>query len=49
MAKWVEFNRKYAERWPVITQKKDALPGADDMDGKPGKMDLFSEAAGPGN
>ncbi len=49
MAKWVEFNRKYAERWPVITLKKDPLPGAEEMDGKPGKMDLFSEAAGPGN
>jgi ferredoxin len=49
MAKWVEFNRKYSERWPVITQKKDPLPGAEEMDGKPGKMSLFSEAPGEGN
>jgi ferredoxin len=26
MAKWVEFNRKYAERWPVLTIKKDPCP-----------------------
>jgi len=26
MDKWVEFNRKYAELWPVITQKRDPLP-----------------------
>ncbi len=48
MVKWVEFNRKYAEMWPVIFTKKDALEGADDMDGKPGKIDLFSDKAGPG-
>ncbi len=48
MAKWVEFNRKYSERWPVITLKKDPLPGAEEMDGKPGKMALFSEEPGPG-
>ena len=23
MEKWVEFNRKYSEIWPVITEKKD--------------------------
>ena len=48
MEKWVEFNRKYSELWPVIITKKDPLPNADEMDGKPGKMDLFSENPGEG-
>ena len=33
----------------VITLKKDPLPGAEEMDGKPGKMTLFSEAPGEGS
>ena len=49
MEKWVEFNRKYSEIWPVITAKKDPMPTAEEMDGKPGKMELFSEAPGEGN
>ena len=32
--KWVEFNRKYAEQWPVIITKKDPLPEADERDGE---------------
>ena len=48
MEKWVEFNRKYSELWPVIITKKDPMPNADEMDGKEGKMELFSEAAGEG-
>ena len=49
MAKWVEFNRKYSEMWPVIVSKKDPMPGYEEMDGKPGKMSMFSEAAGDGS
>jgi ferredoxin len=48
MEKWVEFNRKYSEMWPVIITKKDQLPNAEEMDGKEGKMELFSEAPGEG-
>ena len=48
MEKWVEFNRKYSEMWPVIITKKDPLPTAEEMDGKEGKMELFSEAPGEG-
>ena len=48
MEKWVEFNRKYSEKWPVIITKKDPLPPADEMDGKEGKMELFSENPGEG-
>ncbi len=46
--KWVEFNRKYAQMWPVIVTRKDPLPAAEEMDGKTGKIELFSEKAGAG-
>ena len=50
MDEWVEFNRKYSEMWPVITQRKDPLPEAEARDGEPGKRDkYFSEAAGSGD
>ncbi len=50
MEKWVEFNRKYSEQWPVITQRKDALPEAKERDGETGKLDkYFSEVAGSGD
>ena len=48
MEKWVEFNRKYSEMWPVIITKKDPLPNADEMDGKEGKLEFLSEAPGEG-
>ena len=48
MEKWVEFNRNYSEQWPEIITQKDHLPNADEMDGKEGKMEFFSEAAGEG-
>ena len=48
MEKWVEFNRKYSEMWPVIITKKDPLPTADDLDGKEGKLEMLSEAPGEG-
>jgi ferredoxin len=38
MAEWVEFNRKYSEAWPVITEAKDPLPTAEEMDGTEGKL-----------
>ena len=34
MEKWVEFNRKYSEAWPVIVTKKDPLPEAEERDGE---------------
>ncbi|KMW58064.1 4Fe-4S ferredoxin, iron-sulfur binding [Candidatus Rhodobacter oscarellae] len=47
--KWVEFNRKYAELWPVIITKKDALPEAEERDGEEGKLEkYFSEEPGEG-
>ena len=35
---WVDLNRKLAEQWPVITQRKDPLPNAQEMDGLSGKL-----------
>ncbi len=34
-------NEELAKDWPVITQKKDAPPDADEWNGKPGKLDLL--------
>ncbi|OXS18823.1 hypothetical protein CGU36_28595 [Pseudomonas fluorescens] len=43
--KWVEFNRKYSELWPVIVERKDPLPEAEDLDGVENKLEThFSEA-----
>ena len=39
---WLEVNRKYSETWPNLTAKKDALPGADEENGKPGKEAFLS-------
>lgn len=50
MEAWVEFNRKYAEQWPVITRKKDPLPTATEMDGVAGKLEkYFSPTPGEGD
>ena len=50
MEKWVEFNRKYSMLWPVITQRKDPLPGAEERDGETGKLEkYFSESPGSGD
>ena len=38
MEKWITFNRKYSELWPVISEAKEPLESADKMDGKPGKL-----------
>lgn len=47
---WLEINRTYSEQWPNITVKKDALPEAEDMKGKPDKFKTdFSEKPGDGD
>lgn len=44
MEKWVTFNQKYAEKWPVILASKEPMDGADDLDGTAGKLKThFSE------
>ncbi len=40
-AVFLELNEELAQQWPVITQKKDAPPDADEWNGKPGKLDLL--------
>ena len=44
MEKWVDFNRKYSELWPVILEAKEPLATAEAFDGKDGKLEShFSE------
>lgn len=38
---WVEINREYAKKWPVITKQKDPLPEAEEFDGKKDKFKNF--------
>ncbi len=48
--KWVELNSKYAAAWPNITQKIDAMDGADDMAQVKGKLEKhFSAEPGKGD
>jgi ferredoxin len=39
---WLAVNRKYADLWPNITNKKPALPDADAENGRPGKASELS-------
>ncbi len=49
--KWVEFNQKYADIWPVIStmRPEDVPEDADEWHGVEGKMEYFSEAPGKGD
>ena len=48
--RWTDINRKYSLIWPVITQKKDALPEAEEFDGVQNKFEqYFSESPGEGD
>ena len=50
LLEWVEINRKYALEWPNITQKKDAMPEAEEYKDKTGKYPAeFSENPGEGD
>lgn len=47
---WVEINREYALKWPVITQKREPLPTAEEYKNKSGKFESdFSPEAGRGD
>ena len=47
MSQWVEFNRKYSEIWPVITEKKIQPKDAKKWEEVPNKLrDHFSAKAG---
>ena len=47
--KWLELNRDYSEKWPVITVKKPALPEAEEYKDRADKMGLFNPAPGEGD
>lgn len=48
--KWVEFNREYSEKWPVITKQKDPLPEAEKFKDVKNKLEeYFSERPGDGD
>ncbi len=50
LIKWVEINREYAMKWPVITKKKPAPADADDFKGVENKFEtLFSPEPGAGD
>jgi len=38
---FIALNAELSLIWPVVTEKKDALPDADDWNGKPDKADLL--------
>jgi len=47
---WVEFNRKYSELWPNITQMKDTMQDAEKYAEEEDKLNLyFSEKPGEGD
>lgn len=40
-AHFLELNAELTKSWPVITERKDPPPGAEDWDGKPDKLALL--------
>ena len=48
MSDWIDFNRKYSDKWPNITRIGDVPDDADEWDKKPDKMKQFSENPGKG-
>lgn len=46
---WLKLNLEMAKNWPNLTKKRDPLPEAKEMDGKPGKRELFSPNPGEGD
>ena len=49
--KWLEVNKKFSEGlWPNLTEKKDAMDGAEEMKDVPNKYpEHFSEEPGEGD
>ena len=48
--RWLEVNREYSQKWPNISEKKDAMDGADDMQSVEKKFEkFFSELPGDGD
>lgn len=40
---FIALNARLSQVWPTITARKEPLPNADDMNGKPGKTALLIE------
>ncbi len=50
LEKWLELNRDFAEKWPNITMKKDAMAEVDKYDGMENKFpEHFSTEPGEGD
>ncbi|MEM7237398.1 MAG: ferredoxin FdxA [Pseudomonadota bacterium] len=50
LAEWIALNGKYAEAWPVLTIKRDAMPDHEKFDGESNKLEkYFSEEPGEGD
>lgn len=48
--KWLELNREYSEKWPVITKVKPPLPEAEEFKDKKNKIEqYFSKEPGEGD
>ena len=48
--KWLELNREYSEKWPVITKQKDPLPDHEKFKEQKNKFNqYFSEEPGDGD
>jgi ferredoxin len=39
--RWVEFNKKYSQVWPSITEQKDPLPDHREHTGEQGKLEKY--------
>lgn len=50
-AEWVEFNQKYSDIWPNVTQARpeDVPKDAEEWNGVDGKIKFFVEAPGKGD
>jgi ferredoxin len=46
---WLGLNAEYAQLWPNVTIKRDALPEANTFDGRADKLELFSKNPGQGD
>jgi ferredoxin len=38
---WINLNRDYSQKWPVITKKKAPLPEASKFNGEEGKLEKY--------